>query len=313
MIADPHTRAPEPLGARRDDPGMANLHASPVGRLLAGTLALAVGFAPLASAAAASPDTPNEIDSVRFAAPPPEPDQDQPLRIATEAQHEAQHEAQPEAQPAPEPIVVVEPPPEPIALAVAPAPIYTPEPTPASPLRVDGRRPKPGTGLIALGALGLGMSAAMQLTALAGPGWGELERRDAAILAGLSLPVALASSGMLIGGTKAHRKYERWADRNGVHPPKPGNGMILVGSAVSVVGIGTMGLTIQHAVTDPTPTRGNWAAVGVTGLLVGVGIALTTGGMVTRSKFAAWERSGYLSPGPLALERGGGLSLSGRF
>ena len=271
---------------------MLALHKAP---RLAGLLGVALTVAPLGQVRAATPQPSANSDesTQRFVEPPPEPeprsDEAQPLRIVSDE---------------PAPITLVEPPAPELAVA--------PEPAPALRI-VDSRRPMPGSGLIALGAVGLGASAIMVITALAGPGWGDLEKRDAAIVGGLSLPVTLASMGMVIGGTKAHRKYDSWAERNSVSPPAPGNGIIVGGAAVTLAGVVGIGAGTQFAITDPTPSRGNWAIVAASGAITAVGLAILANGMVTRSKFAAWERGAYLTPGTMALKGGAGLSLSGRF
>lgn len=67
------------------------------------------------------------------------------------------------------------------------------------------------------------------------------------------------------------------------------------------------------AITDTTPHRSDWVLVGFAGALTTVGVVVLCKGMFTRSKYAAWERSPHLQPGPLALRGGAGLSLAGRF
>jgi hypothetical protein len=234
--------------------------------------------------------------------------------------------------PAEQPLRIVEPEPEPppnegdalrmtpeqpdmgITLADPPAPILEPTPTPiVQPRRADRRRPIPGTGLIVVGATGLILSASLVLTAIAGPGWIGMDRSDAAIVGALAFPAGLASTGVLIGGISAERKYRKWSERNQLHPPHSGNGKIVIGGLVTAVGITGMVAGGQALATDPTIGRGAWAGVGVAGGLTAAGLAVLSGGMIARSKFANWERTGYLQPGTMALHRGVGLSLSGRF
>src|SRR5690606_14413390 len=168
-IATPHTHVAEPGPGSRDDLRMIELlrkASSPI----AVTLTLALGLVPLDRAHASEPG---------FAEPPPpqpegvDESSGQPLRI------------------------VADEPPAP-ALELEPAPAYQPAPEIRT---VDSPRPRPGTGLIALGAIGMGASAAMMITGLAGPGWANLERQQAAIIGGMSLPIGLASMAMVVGGS----------------------------------------------------------------------------------------------------------------
>lgn len=283
-IADPHVRAPEPGLRSRDDPRMFGLLRNPSSPIAA-ALALCIGLAPLDRAHASEPPA-------GFAEAPPEPEHvEEPsgeaLRIVAD---------------------------EPITFAEPPAPTIEPEPTPAPAVRVvDSRRPMVGTGLIVLGALGMSASTVMIIAGMTGPGWADLSRRDSAIIGGLSLPVGLASLGMVLGGSQANNKYQQWGERNGVTPPRPGNGVLVGGAAVTMLGVAGIGGGIQLALTDDTPSRGNWAVVGASGAITAIGLVILANGMITRSKFAAWERGAALQPGTMALRGGAGLTLSGRF
>lgn len=255
---------------------------------LAAVLALTFCLAPIKPALAGEP----EASTSGFAEPPPELEpapledpQSEPLRIVAE-----------------DPITVAEP----------PAPVIEPAPAPTI-ASVDSRRPRPGTGLIALGALSMGASAALVITALAGPGWADLSRRDAAILGGLSLPSGMAGAALVGVGVKANRRYANWADRNSLTPPATGNGILISGAAVTIAGLGATAVATQRAITDSSPSRADWALVGVSGVIAAVGLVVLCNGMLTRSKFAAWERAAYLQPGTMALRGGAGLSLSGKF
>ncbi|MFO7564755.1 MAG: hypothetical protein R6X02_19075 [Enhygromyxa sp.] len=199
---------------------------------------------------------------------------------------------------------------------IAPTPTLTEPPVPPAPppvRYVDSRRPLPGTGLIVLGAFGMGASGVMMITAMTGPGWIDLDRRRAAIIGGLSLPVGLASMGMVLGGSRANDRYVKWAKRNAITPPRSGNGVVVVGAAVTMIGVAGIAGGVQTAVTDPTPSRGNWAVVGISGGITAFGLAILGSGLNLRSKFAAWERGAALQPGMMTLRGGGGLTLSGRF
>ncbi|HLT36513.1 MAG TPA: hypothetical protein VK034_09505, partial [Enhygromyxa sp.] len=235
---------------------------------IAVTLTLALGLVPLDRAHASEPG---------FAEPPPpqpegvDESSGQPLRI------------------------VADEPPAP-ALELEPAPAYQPAPEIRT---VDSPRPRPGTGLIALGAIGMGASAAMMITGLAGPGWANLERQQAAIIGGMSLPIGLASMAMVVGGSRVNRKYQSWADRNAITPPSPGNGILVGGAVVTALGVAGLGGGIQLAITDPTPSRSNWALVAGAGAVTAIGLAVLCSGMITRSKFAAWERKAQLVPGTM--------------
>jgi hypothetical protein len=223
----------------------------------------------------------------RALASPPETPPEGPLRIVTE---------------------------EPITFSEPPAPVIEPEPAPTSSVpAVDSRRPMAGTGLIAFGALSMGVSAALVISALAGPGWADLSKRDAAILGGLSLPVGLAGTAMVAAGHKTNRRYNQWVERNMVSPPPIGNAALVAGASVTLAGVAGLGVATQLAITDPNPSRGDWALVGVSGAITGVGLLVLCNGMLARSKFAQWERAAYLQPGTMALRGGAGLSISGRF
>lgn len=159
----------------------------------------------------------------------------------------------------------------------------------------------------------MGLSAAMVIGAMAGPGWADIRQRDAAIVGGLSLPVGLIGTTMVITGAKVNRRYNQWADRNQISPPRTGNGIIVGGAAVTVVGLAGLGVSTQRAITNPDRERSDWILVGISGAVSTIGIVVLVNGMLTRSKFVAWERAAYLTPGTMALRGGAGLSLSGRF
>jgi hypothetical protein len=56
----------------------------------------------------------------------------------------------------------------------------------------DSKRPGPGTGRIALGSMSVAASSVLAITALAGPGWLDLSRRESIIAGGLAIPLATA-------------------------------------------------------------------------------------------------------------------------
>lgn len=271
-------------------------------------LALSLGLAPIDRALASQPETPvdsqpdAESTTSGFAVAPPAPEpapEGQALRILPE---------QPIAE---QPIT------EPITFADPPAPVVEPQPEAPPPTptirTVDSRRPRPGTGLIALGALGMGLSASMVIGAMAGPGWADVGQREAAIVGGLSLPVGLIGTTMVITGAQVNRRYTQWADRNAVYPPRTGNGLIVAGASVTIAGLAALGVSTQRAITNVSPDRGDWALVGISGAVATMGMVVLVNGMLTRSKFVAWERAAYLQPGTMALRGGAGLSFSGRF
>jgi hypothetical protein len=243
---------------------------------------------------------------------PPEPEPNEPpehaLRLVA-------------SEPEPAPIEFAEPPPAeaapPDAIAVTvepPAPIVEPTPyLPPGPVMVDSKRPGPGTGRIALGSVSMAASSVLAITALAGPGWLDLDRREAIIAGGVAVPLALAGFGMIVSGSKSARRYEDWASRNQLSPPESGNGMLVVGALMTVGFAGTAAYGAQWALTNPNPQRGNWAPAVVSGSASAIGMVLLGAGMLKRSKYASWERSAYVLPGPMALERGAGVAISGRF
>jgi hypothetical protein len=204
--------------------------------------------------------------------------------------------------------------PAPIELAVElPPPALEPAPAPMSPHVVDSKRPAPGTGLIALGSLGLVASSGLILTALAGPGWLDLDRRDAAIAGGLSIPLAIGGVLMVVGGTKSARRFSDWSSRNQLSPPESGNGFLVIGAATTLGFAGAAAFASQWALTKPVHQRGDWAPTVVAGSATVIGMLLLTTGMLRRSQFASWQQHAYALPGAMALERGGGVSLVGRF
>jgi hypothetical protein len=203
--------------------------------------------------------------------------------------------------------------PEPIELAEPPPPTLEPAPAPMSPHVVDSKRPAPGTGLIALGSLGLVASSGLILTALAGPGWLDLDRRDAALAGGLSIPLAIGGVLMVVGGTKSARHFDNWSSRNQLSPPESGNGFLVIGAATTLGFAGAAAFATQWALTKPVQQRGDWAPTVVAGSATVIGMLLLTTGMLRRSQFASWQQHAYALPGTMALERGGGVSISGRF
>lgn len=249
-----------------------------------------------------------------FGPPIPDPTSepsDHVLRIVEPAPEAEPEQAEPkQAEAAPEQVE-----PESIELAVEPPPpTLEPEPAPPPSLRmVDSKRPAAGTGLIALGSMGLIASSGLVITAMAGPGWLDLDRRDAAIAGGLAIPVALGSVAMIAAGTKSARRLRDWSSRNELSPPESGNGLIVIGVLTTLGFAGTAAYATQWALTQPTQQRGNWAPTAIAGSATVVGMLLLTAGMLERSKFASWEQHAYALPGAMALERGGGVSVVGRF
>jgi hypothetical protein len=161
--------------------------------------------------------------------------------------------------------------------------------------------------------LGLVASAGLISTALAGPGWLDLERRDAAIVGGLSIPLAMGSVAIVAAGDKSRRRFQDWSSRNQLSPPKTGNGLIVVGAFSTLGFAGTAAYASQWALTKPNQQRVDWIPTAVAGGATLVGMLLVTAGMLERSKFTSWERHAYALPGAMALEHGGGVSVAGRF
>lgn len=224
-------------------------------------------------------------------------------------------EPQPE-QPAPEaaeaePIELAEA--EPIEFATEPPP-PTLEPSPPPSIRgIDSKRPAPGTGLLALGSMGVVVGSGLIVTAMAGPGWFDLSRRNAVIAGGLAVPIAVGSAVMLAVGSKSTRRFRDWSSRNKLTPPETGNGLIMLGTFMTLGFAGTTAYATQWALTQPTQQRSDWAPTALAGGATVAGMLLLTAGMLRRSKFASWEQHAYAMPGAMALEHGGGVSVSGRF
>jgi hypothetical protein len=207
-----------------------------------------------------------------------------------------------------------EPKPESIEFAVEPPP-PTLEPAPAlpSPRIVDGKRPAPGTGLLALGSVGLVASAGLIAGAMVGPGWLDLDRRDAAIAGGLAIPLALGGVLMVVGGSKSARRFQNWSSHNHFSPPDSGNGILVIGAVTTLGFAGATAGATQWALNKPVQQRGDWAPTVVAGSATVIAMLLLTAGMLRRSKFASWEQHAYALPGAMALEHGGGVSVAGRF
>lgn len=242
---------------------------------------------------------------------PPEPESPEPSEHAYRIVERA-------PEPEPEPIEFAEPPPaEAPSQAIAvdpPAPVVEPAPyVPPGPPTVDTKRPGPGTGRLALGSVSLAASSVLAITALAGPGWLELGRSDSIIAGGVAIPLAAAGFGLIASGNKAARRYDDWTSHNLLSPPHSGNGMLVVGALMTVGFASATAVGTQWALDAPQTRRGVWVPAVASGGATAIGMLLLTAGMLRRSKYASWERSAYVVPGPLALERGGGVGISGRF
>lgn len=186
-------------------------------------------------------------------------------------------------------------------------------PVDIGPRIVDHKRPISGTGLITMGSLGMAASLAMAITAMAGPGWLNVDRDDARIVGIVSLPLGLFSIGAISSGANVNKKYRSWATRNHLKPPKTGTGM-LIGGAIMTAGFGLPTIITAQRMMDRTGAEiDDWIPTAMLGSLSVVGVAVITGGMFRRSKFTTWERAGYIMPGTMALEGGAGVALSGRF
>lgn len=151
------------------------------------------------------------------------------------------------------------------------------------------------------------------LTAMARPGWLDLSRREAAIAGGLALPATIVGSLSVVGGTKAAKRHAQWERRNYVTAPKTGNGLLVVGSFMTLGFAAGAAYGAQRVIVDPSPERGAWAPTIVAGGGSVLGMVVLTAGMLKRSKLADWKRTGYVVPGTMALQRGGGVAISGRF
>lgn len=261
---------------------------------LAAALVPCLALLPCTRAWASGPD-----DDPEFAAPPP-----------TASDHASGHALRLTDLPEPPPPAIelpdIEPDPAPETHAVELA-------APSGPQAVDGKRPIPGRGLIVLGGFTLATSVMMSLTALGGPGWLDMDQDDARIIGLAALPLAASSIGMIVGGTKAAQRYDQWAERNHLDPPESGNGMLVAGSLMMLGCISTAAYGGHLAQQRVGRQPGEWIPTITSGFGAALGLALLSGGMLRRSKFVRWDRAGYVTPGPLALRRGVGLSISGRF
>jgi hypothetical protein len=118
---------------------------------------------------------------------------------------------------------------------------------------------------------------------------------------------------MIAGGAKANKRYRSWVSRNHLSPPKTGTGM-LIGGAAMTAGFGVSTVYLSQDLMNRSRTRiGEWVPVGMLSAGTLAGVVVIAGGMLRRSKFSTWERTGGVTPGTMALKGGGGLTLSGRF
>lgn len=198
---------------------------------------------------------------------------------------------------------------------VVPAPVVEPvaTPCPVDMPRTIGKRPPVGTGLLVGGASLLAVASVMVVVATIG-------RNEAGLRPGLSLPIGLSAVplvavgvGSLISGMKANQKYTRWVADNGLDAPASGNGMIAAGVVLGTVGAISMGFAVDHNRRIDTPDLGDRMWTGMSGATLAAGVALMGGGVIQRSRFAAWEGMGYVRPGFYAGRGGAGLTISGRF
>lgn len=198
----------------------------------------------------------------------------------------------------------IEPDPEPHAVELE---------APSEPRSIDSKRPIPGRGLIVLGGFTLATGVMMSMTALGGPGWLDMDQDQARIIGLAALPVAVSSIGMIVGGTKAAQRYDKWSERNQVYPPESGNGMLVAGTLMTVGFSATAAYGGHLAQQRAGRQTGEWIPTITSGFGAALGLAMLAGGMLRRSKFVRWDRVGAVTPGPMALRRGVGLSLVGRF
>jgi hypothetical protein len=296
----------EPHWGAGDHPGVIGLKHHRSARLVALAIGLELGVAPSARAWAGPPIDAEAADSSSSTLelePLPDVEGPQPLRIV--AGESSDNEA-----------LSLEPEPEPeqqsrIELAAAePALVSMLD---AGPPIVDAKRPNSGVGLITLGSMGLVASIAMSVTALAGPGWFDVEREHAMITGGASIPLALVSTGMLVGGARANKRYRSWTSRNLLNPPRTGTGMLIGGAAMTVAFAVPTVYATQSLMNRSNVEIGGWMPTVMLGSLTLAGVVVIAGGMLRRSKFTTWERTGYIMPGTMAVKGGGGVSLSGRF
>ncbi|WP_146658140.1 hypothetical protein [Enhygromyxa salina] len=270
-------------------------------RFIALTVALGLGLAPIGRASAASPNpgaegSPSDGHFI-VVSPEPEPEPglgDAELLDPTDAS--APIEVDPQT---------------------APAPIFEAQTADvtidAGPRVVDSKRPHSGSGLIALGTLGVAGSLAMAVAGMAGPGWFEVDRKQALAIGLSSLPVGLFSATMLADGARANKKYRNWVSRNQLQPPNTGTGMMIGGAVAAVTFAVPTVITAQTVIRQSDQDIEEWIPTALLGSFSLAGVALLAGGMFRRSQFTIWERTGYLMPGTMALKGGGGLSISGRF
>lgn len=209
--------------------------------------------------------------------------------------------------PAPAPVVATEP-----AVAV-PAPVIEPAPVdPATP-RYISKRPSVGTGLMVAGAAGLALASVMAVIATVGRDEAGLTSKQTIPIGVSVVPVAGLGVASMIAGIKANQKYTRWVSDHGLDAPASGNGMLVAGVVLSSVGALSLGFSIDHNRRVSNPDLGDRLMTGLSATSLAGGVMLLGGGVIQRSRFAAWEGIGYVRPGFYAGREGGGLAISGRF
>ena len=286
--------------------------------------ASAAAFCLLSRPALASPpeatiavDAP--VDAPLDAPPPVLPAEPTPVDASTFAPAPAP----PEAAPAPasgEALRIVEGPalaPTPDPSLAVPAPLVVPDQPPpacASPMpRVISKRPSVGTGFLVAGASGLALASVMLVLATLGRNEAGLTSKQALPIGLTALPLSIIGVTSLVGGIKANQKFTRWESENGLRAPASGNGMLVAGVVLSAAGAISMGFAIDHAHRVTNPDLGDRVLTGMAATTMAGGVMLLGGGVIQRSRFAAWEGVGYVRPGFYAGRSGGGLMLSGRF
>lgn len=159
------------------------------------------------------------------------------------------------------------------------------------------------------------MTVASAMVVIATVGRNETGLRPALSLPiGLSaVPIAALGVGSMISGIKANQKYSRWVSENGLDAPASGNGMMAAGVVLSATGAMAMGFAIDHNRRVTTPDLGDRMLTGLSATTLAGGVMLLGGGVIQRSRFAAWEGIGYVRPGFYAGRGGSGLLISGRF
>lgn len=178
-----------------------------------------------------------------------------------------------------------------------------------------GPLPPPGTARLVAGGLLTGEGAIWAIVGgyywAAGTDMGAPNRVRSFGGALLGLGVASMAVGpvLLVSGSRARRKQERWAADYALEPPRSGNGLLAAGGVITGIGVGNI---VSTAVL--TEVRTPFGLAWGTGQLI-LGTSLLIVGAVRHANYVRWRNQRRLSVAPTfaPLPGGGSFGVAGRF